>query len=94
MLLDGPSSVPAADVPEASMPSAIMKPLSWQKAEPSATGPLTKTTMGYIRNHSALNMSLWINNMTRLPHVSTAMPSASSGPAYSCLKLLRIFKNQ
>lgn len=53
-------------LPEASMPIARKKPLTWQKVEWLDGLPLVNVTIGYTINHSALNMSLWMSNIIRL----------------------------
>jgi hypothetical protein len=58
-------------VPDASIPREMKKPFTWQKREPLRIGPVEKVTIGYIMNHSALNMSLWISSIIRLSLVST-----------------------
>lgn len=69
-------------VPDASIPRARKNPLTWQNVDSLATGPVVNTTTGYSMNQRALNISLCISNIMRLPEFSMLPLTACCRPTH------------
>lgn len=57
-------------LPEASVPRATKKPVTWQYAELEGIGPRANDTSGKVKYQMALSKSLWMSSIMSLKIVS------------------------